>query len=250
MFPDWAAFTEEDVQGFALLHTGASRTVGGYTMIQHLIDSLVAEPAVNFTFATGTIWDEGVASAAKNRLRTVLCLRVSERSDPDLVWTRRDPAVWSIDRCLTFTVSQHSTSASNPDDGDALWTLGYFTVAANFVDRATKTSCLPRCKWTTLNQHRGSSPSSFKNRRPQWVTMEARMKGEKGRSIFHASRVGPRGTEPGHCSPCCVQRCSWIVRQLCHHGSGRSDSRRSDCLRLSQRHTDQRRHGPMETSPQ
>ena len=36
---EWAAFVVEDVQGFALLDTGALRSVGGYTMVQHVIDS-------------------------------------------------------------------------------------------------------------------------------------------------------------------------------------------------------------------
>ena len=83
-------------QGFALLDTGASRTVGGYTMVQHVIDSLwhqqtleSSEAAVNFTFA-GDEQDEGAASAARNRLRTVLCPRASERSASDLAWTRHD----------------------------------------------------------------------------------------------------------------------------------------------------------------
>ena len=40
-FAGWAAFAVDDMQGFALLDTGASRTVGGYTMVQHVIDSLL-----------------------------------------------------------------------------------------------------------------------------------------------------------------------------------------------------------------
>ena len=56
-----AAFAVEDVHGFALIDTGASRTVGGNIMVQHVIDSLLqqetptwvesAELASNFTFA-------------------------------------------------------------------------------------------------------------------------------------------------------------------------------------------------------
>ena len=37
---------------------------------------------------------------------------------------------------------QHSTPALNPDDGDAFWTRGYFTADAEFVETATKTSCI------------------------------------------------------------------------------------------------------------
>ena len=60
-FVEWATFTVEDVQVCALLDTGASRTVGGHTMVQHVIDNLLlqqtptwmesAEPAVIFTVA-------------------------------------------------------------------------------------------------------------------------------------------------------------------------------------------------------
>ena len=63
VFAEWAAFAVEDVKGFALLDTGASRSVGGYMMVQHVIDCLSrdtalpclesADPAVSFTFAGG-----------------------------------------------------------------------------------------------------------------------------------------------------------------------------------------------------
>ena len=63
VFAEWAAFAVEDVKGYALLDTGASRSVGGYTMVQHVIDCLSrstappwlesADPAVSFTFAGG-----------------------------------------------------------------------------------------------------------------------------------------------------------------------------------------------------
>ena len=59
----WAAFAVEDVQGAAMLDAGASRAVGGRTMVQYVIGSLPhhqtpmwmesAEPAENFTFAGG-----------------------------------------------------------------------------------------------------------------------------------------------------------------------------------------------------
>ena len=53
----------EDVKGYALLDTGASRSVEGYMMVQYVIDCLSrntappwlesADPAVSFTFAGG-----------------------------------------------------------------------------------------------------------------------------------------------------------------------------------------------------
>ena len=81
----WAAFAVEDVQGAAMLDAGASRAVGGRTMVQYVIGSLPhhqtpmwmesAEPAENFTFAGGEqaqSGEKGVASASGSRLRTVL----------------------------------------------------------------------------------------------------------------------------------------------------------------------------------
>ena len=63
IFAEWAAFAVEDVKGHALLDTGASRSVGGYMMVQYVIDCLSrntappwlesADPAVSFTFAGG-----------------------------------------------------------------------------------------------------------------------------------------------------------------------------------------------------
>ena len=63
IFAEWAAFAVEDVNGYALLDTGASRSVGGYMMVQYVIDCLSrntappwlesADPAVRFTFAGG-----------------------------------------------------------------------------------------------------------------------------------------------------------------------------------------------------
>ena len=63
VFAEWAAFGVEDVKGYALLDTGASRSVGGYMMVQYVTDCLScntappwlesADPAVSFTFAGG-----------------------------------------------------------------------------------------------------------------------------------------------------------------------------------------------------
>ena len=40
VFAEWAAFAVEDVEGYALLDSGASRSVGGYMMVQYVIDCL------------------------------------------------------------------------------------------------------------------------------------------------------------------------------------------------------------------
>ena len=40
VFAVWAAFAVEDVKGYALLDTGASRSVEGYMMVQYVIDCL------------------------------------------------------------------------------------------------------------------------------------------------------------------------------------------------------------------
>ena len=63
VFAEWAAFAVEDVKGYPLLDTGATRSVGGYMMVQYVIDCLSrdtappwlesADPAVSFTFAGG-----------------------------------------------------------------------------------------------------------------------------------------------------------------------------------------------------
>ena len=63
VFAEWAAFAVENVKGYALLDTGASRSVEGYVMVQYVIDCLSwntappwlesADPAVSFTFAGG-----------------------------------------------------------------------------------------------------------------------------------------------------------------------------------------------------
>ena len=43
VFADLAAFAVEDVLGFALLDTVASRIVGGYMMVQHVIDRVLRQ---------------------------------------------------------------------------------------------------------------------------------------------------------------------------------------------------------------
>ena len=63
VFAEWAAFAVDDVKGYTLLDTGASRSVGGYMMVQYVIDCLSqntappwlesADPAVSSTFAGG-----------------------------------------------------------------------------------------------------------------------------------------------------------------------------------------------------
>ena len=59
IFAEWAVFAVEDVKGYALLDTGASRSVGGNMMVQCVVDCPSrkteppwlesADPAVNFT---------------------------------------------------------------------------------------------------------------------------------------------------------------------------------------------------------
>ena len=79
VFAEWAAFAVEDVKGHALLDNGASRTVGGYMMVQNVIDCLSqntappclesADPAVSFTFAggeKGSFRDSELVAASRN----------------------------------------------------------------------------------------------------------------------------------------------------------------------------------------
>ena len=121
VFAEWDAFTGSDVQGFALLDTGASRTVGGYTMVQHVIDSMVLqqtltwmesdELAVNFTF----VESEQAQSATK--MCVVPCQEQTQNSPseatPNLFKLNMNPAVGLvIDASLT--VLHHWTSASTP----------------------------------------------------------------------------------------------------------------------------------------
>ena len=64
-----AACAVEDVQGFALENTGASRTLGGCMMVQDAIDTLLrqkiptwvdsAEPAVQVAFERGELAQSG-----------------------------------------------------------------------------------------------------------------------------------------------------------------------------------------------
>ena len=100
---------------FCFAGHSASGNVGGYTMVQHVIDTLLHQQtptcmvsAKNFTLAGGEQAQSGTKvwlPLPKSRHRTVLCLRGGERSEPDLVF-------------------QRSTSPSNPADGDAFERLG------------------------------------------------------------------------------------------------------------------------------
>ena len=77
VFAEWAAFAVEDVEGYALLDTVASRSVGGYMMVQYVIDCLSrntappwlesADPAVSFTFAG--VRDPDLVAASRNKAR-------------------------------------------------------------------------------------------------------------------------------------------------------------------------------------
>ena len=105
----------EDVQGFALLDTCATRTVGVYTMVQHAPTWMEsAEPAVNvLNFAEVKKHNLGRRCGFRCQEQTQ-----NERSDPELFWTRHDPGVRFRDRCHALTVSRRSSSASNPYGGD------------------------------------------------------------------------------------------------------------------------------------
>ena len=94
------------------------------------------------------------------------------------------PRIWSRDRCLLLTLKQHSCSASNRADGCALWTLGYLSDTAEFVETVAETSCVR----DGSEQFSISTPPSLNTRRPQLVTMGASVGGEKERSmLFTAS---------------------------------------------------------------
>ena len=78
VFAEWATFAVEDVKGYALLDTGASRSVGGYMMVQYVIDCLSrntappwlesADPAVSFTLREekGSCRDPDLAAASRD----------------------------------------------------------------------------------------------------------------------------------------------------------------------------------------
>ena len=132
MFAEWAAFTVEDVQGFALAATGAPRTAGGYIMVQHVIDSLLvqqtptwmesAELAMNFTLAG----DEQPHSVTKCGFR--LPGTDSGHFSVYVVPSEVTPILFGLDMIREFRLlidaspSQYSISAWNPHDGDAFWT--------------------------------------------------------------------------------------------------------------------------------
>ena len=84
----------------------------------------LADSDVNFTFAEG----EQAQSGTKVRL-------LLPGTDSAHVWARDDPGVRSRERCLALTVSQHSTSASNPDDGE-VFSLRRHIVDANGANPA------------------------------------------------------------------------------------------------------------------
>ena len=106
---EWGAFAVEHVQGFALLDTGASRTVGDCMMVQHVIDSLLqsktqtwvesAEPTVNVSFAGGELAQSGtkVWLPLPGEDSEQFCLRGSKRLRFFLIWTRHVQRVWCRD---------------------------------------------------------------------------------------------------------------------------------------------------------
>ena len=94
VFAEWAAFAVEDVKGYALLDTGASRSVGGYMMVQYVIDCISkntappwfesADPAVSFTFAGGE----------KAHPETRIWLSLPERFAVHIVPSEVTPIFW------------------------------------------------------------------------------------------------------------------------------------------------------------
>ena len=109
IFAEWAAFAVEDVPEFALLCTGASRTVGGNMMVNmwstacstsKLQRGCQPTPQSICTFA-------GIES--REQTPNIFGARGSERRDSDLVWTQHDPRVWSRYRWLTLALLQLSS---------------------------------------------------------------------------------------------------------------------------------------------
>ena len=115
VFAEWAAFAVEDVKGYALLDTGASRSVGGYMMVQHVIDCLSqdtaapwlesADPAVSFTFAGGE------KAHSETRIWLPLPGTRYERLALHLVPSEVTPILLGLDRLREFGLVIRADSA-------------------------------------------------------------------------------------------------------------------------------------------
>ena len=137
IFAEWAAFAVEDVKGFALLDTGASRSVGGYMMVQYVIDCLSrntappwlesADPAVSFTFAGGEkahsetrIW---LPLPGTRHERFAVHIVPSEVT-PILLGSGYASRIWTGDKCGFSTLLQYEVAVSDSCDSAPVRTLG------------------------------------------------------------------------------------------------------------------------------
>ena len=137
IFAEWAAFAVEDVKGYALLDTGASRLVGGYMMVQYVIDCLSrntappwlesADPAVSFTFAGGE------KAHSETRIWLPLPGTRHERFAVHIVPSGVTPILLGLDmlrefgpgdKCGFSTLLQYEVAMSDSCDGAPVRTLG------------------------------------------------------------------------------------------------------------------------------
>ena len=115
VFAEWAAFAVEDVKGYALLDTGASSSVGGYMMVQYVIDCFPrdtapprlesADPAVSFTFA------EGEKAHSETRIWLPLPGTRHERFAVHIVPSEVTPILLGLDMLREFGLVINTDSA-------------------------------------------------------------------------------------------------------------------------------------------
>ena len=138
IFAEWAAFAVEDVKGYALLDTGASRSVGGYMMVQYVIDCFSrntappwlesADPTVSFTFAGGE------KAHSETRIWLPLPGTRHERFAVHIVPSEVTPIllgldmfrefIWSGDKCGFSTLLQYKVAVSDSCDSAPVRTPG------------------------------------------------------------------------------------------------------------------------------
>ena len=115
VFAEWTAFAVEDVKDYALLDTGASRSVGGYMMVQYVIDCLSrntappwlesADPAVSFTFAGGE------KAHSETRIWSPLPCTRHERFAVHIVPSEVTPILLGLDMLREFGLVINTDSA-------------------------------------------------------------------------------------------------------------------------------------------
>ena len=137
VFAEWAAFEVEDVKGYALLDTGASRSVGGYMMVQYVIDCLSrntappwlesADPAVSFTFAGGEkahsetrIW----LPLPGTRHERFAVHIVPNEVTPILLGSGHASRIWPGDKYGFSALLQYEVAVSYSCDSAPIGTLG------------------------------------------------------------------------------------------------------------------------------